>query len=75
MEMPQIGKLIVVAGVALVVIGLLIWFAGEKFGWFGNLPGDIKIERENVRIYFPLVTMLLLSLLISGLIWLFNRFF
>ncbi|MBC5772905.1 DUF2905 domain-containing protein [Pontibacter sp. KCTC 32443] len=73
--MQPVGKYIVIVGVVIVVLGLLIWFAGDKLNWFGNLPGDIKVEKKNVRVYFPITTMLLLSALLSLLLWLFRKFF
>ena len=73
--MQPAGKYIVIVGIIIVVAGLLIWFAGDKLNWFGNLPGDIKVEKKNVRIYFPISTMLLLSVLLSFLLWLFRKFF
>lgn len=73
--MQPAGKYIVIVGVMIVVVGLLIWFAGDKLNWFGNLPGDIKVEKKNVRVYFPITTMLLLSVLLSLLMWLFRKFF
>jgi DUF2905 family protein len=66
------GPLIVLAGVAIVVLGLLVWSGG--LGWFGRLPGDIRIERENVRIYVPIVSMLLVSVVLSLVLYLINRF-
>ena len=66
------GPLIVMAGVAVVLIGLAVW--SGAFGWFGRLPGDIRIERESTRIYIPLVSMLVVSLVLSLLMYLFNRF-
>ncbi|MGQ4879478.1 DUF2905 domain-containing protein [Billgrantia sp. LNSP4103-1] len=62
----------------LIVIGLCIVAIGLLWPWlsklpFGQLPGDIAIRRENFAFYFPITTMILLSLLISGLLWLFNR--
>ena len=50
-------------------------FTESKLGWFGNLPGDLKIEKENVRIYFPVTTMLIVSIILSFLIWLFKKIF
>lgn len=58
-------------GIALVVFGGLAW-AG-MLGWFGRLPGDIRIERGATRLYVPIVSMLLLSLAISLAAWLFRR--
>ncbi len=57
------------------VLGLILWLAGDKFSWFGNLPGDIRVERKNFRFYAPIVSMLLLSMLLSFLLWVFRRFF
>lgn len=73
--MQPAGKYIVIVGILLVIVGLLVWFAGDKLNWFGNLPGDVKVEKKNVRIYFPITTMLLLSALLSLLLWVFRKFF
>ena len=73
--MPQLGKILIITGVILVIAGLIVYFAGNKFGWFGHLPGDIRIEKENVRIYFPITTMLLLSIAVSVVIWLVKKIF
>jgi hypothetical protein len=73
--LAQIGKYIIIAGAALMALGALIYFLGDKLNWFGNLPGDIKYERENIKVYFPIVTMIILSIAISLLMWLFRRFF
>ncbi|NOX63959.1 MAG: DUF2905 domain-containing protein [Chloroflexi bacterium] len=67
MNSQQIGLLIIGVGAALILLGLLVWAGG--FSWFGRLPGDIRIERENVRVYIPITSMLLLSI---GLSLLFN---
>jgi hypothetical protein len=66
------GPLIIIAGLVLVLIGVAVW-AGA-LSWFGRLPGDIRMERESVRVYFPLVSMLVLSVVISLLLYLINRF-
>lgn len=73
--MQPIGKYIFLIGVVLIVIGLIFWLAGDKFSWFGNLPGDIRVERKNFRFYAPIMSMLLLSILLSFLLWIFRRFF
>ena len=67
------GPAIMLAGLAIIVIGLLVWWGG--FGWFGRLPGDIRIERDTVRIYIPLVSMLVISIALSLLFNLLRRFF
>jgi hypothetical protein len=58
-------------GVLLVVVGLLAW-AGA-LSWFGHLPGDVRIERPGLRVYVPLASMLVVSLVVTGLLWLFRR--
>ncbi|MCJ8167504.1 DUF2905 domain-containing protein [Pontibacter sp. E15-1] len=73
--MPPLGKMLVLLGVLLVLVGLVVWLAGDKFSWFGHLPGDIRIERKNMRFYAPIASMLLLSILFSLLLWLFRKFF
>jgi H+/Cl- antiporter ClcA len=73
--MPQAGKYLIIAGIILIVAGLIVTFAGNKFHWLGNLPGDIRVERENVRFFFPVTTMILLSVLLSLVLWLIRRFF
>jgi uncharacterized membrane protein len=69
----QYGTLIIVIGVVVVLIGVVAYFGG--LAWFGNLPGDINIERGNTRIYIPLVSMLLISVLLSLISYVVRRFF
>jgi hypothetical protein len=66
------GALLVAAGVVLILIGLLVW--SGSFSWFGRLPGDIRIERESVRVYVPLVSMLLVSVVLSLVLYVVRRF-
>jgi uncharacterized protein HemY len=73
--MPQAGKVIITTGIILVVAGLIIYFAGNRFAWFGHLPGDIRIEKENMRLYFPITTMLVLSIVASVVFWLIKKLF
>ena len=73
--MQPIGKLLVIAGLGIALVGILIWLFGNKLNWFGNLPGDIRVERQNFRFYAPIVSMLLVSILLSGILWLIRRFF
>ena len=73
--MQPFGKIIVFLGLGIAAIGLLIWLLGNKLDWFGNLPGDIRIDRPNFRFYAPLASMLLVSILLSALLWLIRRFF
>jgi len=62
---PSLGKYLILAGLVILLIGSLIHFWGDKLHWIGNLPGDIKIEKENFKFYFPLTTMILASIVLS----------
>lgn len=64
-------KFLIIAGIVLILVGLA-WLVGERLG-LGRLPGDIVIERENFRLYIPIGTSLLISVLLSLALWLFNR--
>lgn len=70
--MQEVGKFLVVLGVAAVVIGALLWTGFGK-GWLGRLPGDIHITGEKFSFHFPIVTCLLASALITLVLWLFRR--
>jgi len=69
----SLGLLVVVGGVFVILIGLLIYSGG--LGWFGRLPGDIRYESGNVRVYVPIVSMLLISLALTLIFNLLRRFF
>lgn len=73
--MPQIGKILITIGVILVIAGLVLWLAGDRLSWLGRLPGDIRIEKENFRFYFPVTTMILLSILVTFILWLIRKIF
>jgi hypothetical protein len=66
------GPLIVGIGIVVVLIGLGVW--SGALGWFGRLPGDIRIERESTRVYIPLASMLVISVVLSLFMYLINRF-
>ena len=63
----------IAVGIGLVVVGLLVWAGG--FGWFGRLPGDIRIERDTMRIYIPFGSMILISVVLNLIFYLIRRFF
>jgi hypothetical protein len=71
--MNEIGKILVVTGLVLAGLGALVWLAGRAGLPLGQLPGDLRIERPNVKVYFPVVTCLLLSALLTFLLWLLRR--
>lgn len=70
--MTELGRALIVAGAVLIAVGVLLSLSG-RLPWLGRLPGDIYVERENVRFYFPLATSLLLSLVLTLLLWLLRR--
>ena len=61
--MSKIGRLLLTIGLIIAAVGLLLLLAGRFFPWLGRLPGDLRYESEHVRIYFPLATMILISLI------------
>jgi membrane protein implicated in regulation of membrane protease activity len=71
--MPKsFGSWLIIGGIALLVLGVLAnmgWLS-----WFGRLPGDIRVERENVHFHFPVVTMIVVSLVLALVFYLFGRF-
>ena len=80
-ELGGIGKLLVVLGVALAAVGGLITLldklvgTGSGFGWLGRLPGDFLIKRDHVTFYFPLATSILISIVLSAVLYLMAVFF
>lgn len=73
MSSVSLGPLLVLVGGALVVVGLLAW--SGALDWFGRLPGDIRIERGNTRVYVPIVSMLLISAALSAVVHLLRKIF
>jgi hypothetical protein len=67
------GRLLIFAGVALAAVGALLYFGAKLPFRIGQLPGDIAYRGKNTTIYFPIVTCLLISLLLTLVMWLFNR--
>jgi len=70
--MPGLGKSLIVIGLIIAVIGLVITLAG-RLPWLGRLPGDIYIKKDNFTFYFPLATSIILSAIISLILWLLRR--
>jgi hypothetical protein len=68
-DQVSFGWMLLILGLVIAGVGL-VWLLVPSIPWLGRLPGDIRIERENVRFYFPLVTCLLLSLFLSLVLWL-----
>lgn len=71
-NMTDMGKLLVIAGLVLTAVGVVLW-SGFGRSWLGKLPGDIHYSRGHFSFYFPLVTCLLVSALLTLLLWLFRK--
>ncbi len=70
--MSDLGRLLIVLGVLIALVGVVLVLLG-RFPWAGRLPGDIVIRRGNWTFYFPIVTSLLVSLVLTLLLWLIGR--
>jgi Protein of unknown function (DUF2905) len=70
--MPELGKTLIVLGIAIVVLGVLFTFGG-RIPWLGNLPGDIHIQRGRSSFYFPITTCIVISAVISLVLYFFRR--
>ena len=71
MDGRSLGVTLALAGAALLVLGLLVW--SGALGWFGRLPGDIRVERDGLRVYIPIVSMLIVSVVLSLLFWIISK--
>lgn len=73
MVTQEFGKWLIIIGILMTVIGTIIYFFNDYLGFVGRLPGDIRIEKENFKFYFPITTMILISLAINLIFRLINR--
>jgi hypothetical protein len=71
-NVPHIGKFLIITGIIIAAVGVLFLLSG-KIPWLGKLPGDIVIQRKNFTFYFPLATSILLSIIITFILWLSGR--
>jgi hypothetical protein len=70
--MAPIGKLLIVFGLVLVGAGLLLLLS-DKIPWLGRLPGDITVRRDNFTFFFPIVTCIVISVILSLILWFFRK--
>ena len=70
--MTEMGKWLIILGLVIMAAGIVLFFA-DKTGWLGRLPGDIYIKRENFTFYFPLATCIIISAIISFILWLIRK--
>ena len=68
------GKWVIVIGIFIILAGVIIYFFHDKLHWIGRLPGDIRVEKENFRFYFPITTMVIFSLLLTLIVQVIKRF-
>jgi hypothetical protein len=68
-----LDKVLIYAGVILIIVGLIWHYIPGAFSWFGNLPGDIKYKGENTSLYFPITTMILISVVLSLIFKVFGK--
>ena len=71
----ETGKWVIATGALIMLVGLVIYFFHDKFHWIGRLPGDIRIENENSRFYFPITTMIILSILLTIVVNIIKKIF
>ena len=69
------SKILITIGVCFITVGLIIHLFGDKMGWFGNLYGDIKIVKSNYGFYFPITSMIIISIVLTLALNIFSRFF
>ena len=72
-SLNQIGQFLIIVGILIACVGGILLFS-DRLGWLGRLPGDILIERDNFTLYMPITTSILLSLLLSFLLYIMGRF-
>jgi membrane protein implicated in regulation of membrane protease activity len=70
--MSEIGKFLIIAGLLITLVGVLLW-SGPGKGWIGRLPGDLHYSRGDFHFYFPIATCLIISALLTLLLWLFRK--
>ncbi len=71
--MSDVGKILMITGLALLAVGALIWLCGKWDLPLGRLPGDIRIDRPGFKFYFPLATCLLVSVVLTAIAWLLRK--
>ena len=70
--MPEFGRTLIILGIVIIALGALFTFGG-KIPWLGHLPGDIYIQRDRFNFYFPIATCIVISILISVVLYFFRR--
>lgn len=68
----ETGKWLIIGGAFILIVGVIVYFFHDQLHWIGRLPGDIRIEKENFRFYFPFTTMIIISLIINLILRIFK---
>jgi hypothetical protein len=69
------GKYVIIAGIMIILLGVIIYFFHDRLNWIGRLPGDIRVEKENFKFYFPITTMILFSLVLTVIVQIIRKIF
>jgi len=72
--MMKMARWFIILGIILIIIGVILYLMPWVFKWFGHLPGDIRIEKENIRIYFPITSMIVISIILTLIVNLIRYF-
>lgn len=72
--MMKMARWFIILGIILIIIGVILYLTPWVFKWFGHLPGDIRIEKENIRIYFPITSMIVISIILTLIVNLIRYF-
>jgi hypothetical protein len=71
--MERTGKAIIVAGLLIIAVGVIVWLFGNKLRFLGRLPGDIRYSSEHVKVFIPITTMILVSVVVSLILWVIQK--
>ncbi len=71
--MSQVAKVLIFLGILFILLGIMTWIFGGLFSWFGKLPGDIRIERENFYFYAPITSMILISIILNIIFYIIQK--
>ena len=71
--MSHLAKILIFIGIIFILIGIMTWIFGGLFSWFGKLPGDIRIEKENFTFYAPITSMILVSIILNIIFYIIQK--
>lgn len=74
MGQTEVGKYIIIVGIILLIIGVIYYFFGHLFSWLGHLPGDIRYENGGTKVFFPITTCIVITVVLNVVIYLVKKF-